>query len=101
MSHYVHVIGLSEAKFTVHGQRKRSITIHRENKGFNSRFTKILKYPYTNHSENKGSKFTVHEENKTQFTVHRKNKSPITVHGNTSLRPSCLGHRIFLLHSGH
>ena len=50
--------------------------------------SKIIKYPFTNYSENKGNKFTVQEENKTQFTVHSKNKSPITVHGNTSLRPN-------------
>ena len=43
----------------IHGKEKRSITNHRENKGF---------------------QFTVHEENKTQFTNHRENKGR-SIHG--------------------
>ena len=48
--------------------------------GKNPRFTENEKRSITNHRENKGFQFTVHEENKTQFTNHRENKGR-SIHG--------------------
>ena len=53
--------------------------IHEDNRQ-NSRFTEKEKRSITNHRENKGFQFTVHEENKTQFTNHRENKGR-SIHG--------------------
>ena len=53
--------------------------IHEDNRQ-NSRFTEKEKRSITNHRENKGFQFTVHEENRTQFTNHRENKER-SIHG--------------------
>ena len=70
---------------TVNEYRSR----HMDLRGEIGKFTKIIskihdsrkrKELITNHRENKGVQFTVHEENNTQFTNHRENKGT-SIHG--------------------